>query len=364
MDEVTEESLADQADDPASARAPRGIDLVPYGGDVAYAFDDTATFDWLDISGTGTELRLADDGAESIELPFAFQLYGQAYDSVAVGANGVLAFADTDKFQAFNLLVPASVADAPAFIAVHWDDLLPLGTTRIVYEVVGDEPFRKLLIQWHGLAHFSNPGADPGITFGVVIEETTGLLTLQYQNMDLDSGLTTGLSNGESATAAIQQSELVGQTYSFNQPLLTDELAVVVFVDGCGADDECVAGCSYDPDCPLCIMDGECNAECDSDPDCTVEECGMDGMCNMACEEDPDCTATATCIADGMCDESCEADPDCENCEKNDVCNPACEGSDPDCDGGCVASGASQRQAPVGLLLLAMMALAVVRRRS
>ena len=90
----------------------------------------------------------------------------------------------------------------------------------------------------------------------------------------------------------------------------------------------------------------------------------MDGMCNMACEEDPDCAvAPATCIADGMCDESCETDPDCENCEQNDVCNPACEGSDPDCDGGCVASGANQDRSPLGLLVLAVMAFAVVRRR-
>ena len=360
-----EEQVADQVQDPRDQNdlVQNGWDTVPYGGANAYAFDDSHDYVWEDKSGTGTELRLADDGAEAFDLPFEFELYGETYSSVTVATNGVLAFAATDKFPARNANLPTVIEDASTFVAVHWDDLLTLGPSRIVYEVVGEEPNRRLFIQWHDVVHFSNPGADPGATFGVILEEHTNLMVFQYESLDLDSGLTTGLNNGESATVGLQSTGSFGQTYSFNTDSLSDERAILVYVDGCGADDECTVGCSYDPDCPVCIMDGDCNPECDSDPDCTVEECGMDGECYMACEDDPDCTVAVTCIADGMCDETCETDPDCENCESNDVCNPACP-SDPECDGGCAAAASSSnRSAPFALMLMALMAVGILRRR-
>jgi len=348
----------------ASALAGTGWNVVPYGGAAAYAFDDAVAFDWQDVSATGVELRLADDGAEALDLPFAFTFYGQPYDAVSVAANGVVSFTPTDKFPAGNHNLPDVVDGSTTFLAVHWDDMLPLSASKIVYEVVGEEPYRKLLIQWHDVVHFNNPGADPGITFGVVFEETTNLITLQYESMDLDDGLADGLADGESATAGVQESSTFGQTYSYNAPALTDGLAVLVYVEGCGADEMCSESCAYDPDCPVCIMDGDCNSECDSDPDCTADVCGMDGECNMACEDDPDCAEVAACIADGMCDESCDADPDCENCESNDVCNPACP-SDPDCDGGCRAvTGPTPRSVPVLVLLLGLLGVVLLRRPS
>lgn len=340
-----------------------GSNVVPFGGAAAYAFDDSYAFDWQDISATGIGLVLADDGAAAIDLPFGFSFYGEVYDAVSVAANGVVSFAPTDKFPAGNHSLPFAVDESTTFVAAHWDDLLPLATSKVVYEVVGEEPYRKVLIQWHDVVHFNNPGAEPGITFGVVLEETTNLIVLQYESTDLDDGLTEGLAAGESATIGVQESGTFGQTYSYNAPALSDGLAVLVYVEGCGADDMCSAACAYDPDCPVCVMDGDCNSACESDPDCTADECIMDGECNMACEDDPDCAEVAACIADGMCEEGCDADPDCENCEANDVCNPACA-SDPDCDGGCRAvAGPSPRGVPTLVLVLGLLGVVLARRK-
>lgn len=328
---------------------------TPYAHAGRYVFDDMVTFEWWDLAAVDGELPLADDGAGPVAVPFDLVFYGDVYNSVSVAANGVVAFEEATKFSPTNLSIASPNADATRFLAVLWDDIDFLASSRIVHKVIGEEPNRKLVIAWLDVVHFDDPTA-AGSNFGVSFEEGTNLITAQYQNLAY-------MPDDDGATIGAQESATEGTEYLFGTTLPPDDLAVLFFIEGCGADDECIATCDYDPDCPICIMDGDCNADCDSDPDCTAEECGMDGTCNMACEDDPDCVAELTCIADDVCDETCETDPDCENCEENDVCNPACD-SDPDCNGGCAAgSTTGNRSAPLGLLMLGFFVFGVSRRR-
>ena len=42
-------------------------------------------YSWVDILGTGTDTGIGDDGDVTIELPFTFYFYGNAYTDVTVG---------------------------------------------------------------------------------------------------------------------------------------------------------------------------------------------------------------------------------------------------------------------------------------
>lgn len=110
-----------------------------------------------------------------------------------------------------------------------------------------------------------------------------------------------------------------------------------------------------------CSADGLCAADCtEPDPDCP---CAGDGICDSMCMHpaaDADCVGA--CSIDGVCNEDCDADGDC-GCV-GDECGMDCAPGEPcDEDGaaGCSAAGGG---GSVWWVALALMGLAVRRRRT
>jgi PKD repeat protein len=61
------------------------------------------TYSWIDPSSM-TALNLADNGVSALQpLPFAFVFYGQTYEGVYVGANGLIGFSAAGLEQSFEL---------------------------------------------------------------------------------------------------------------------------------------------------------------------------------------------------------------------------------------------------------------------
>ena len=89
-----------------------------------YTASDTSTpFSFEDISGTGTGLGLADDGASTVALGFTFDFYGTSYSSVGVATNGLLTFGGTNPSDWTNEdLTGALTTDLPT-IAPFWVDI-------------------------------------------------------------------------------------------------------------------------------------------------------------------------------------------------------------------------------------------------
>ncbi len=79
-------------------------------------------FEWVDASGLGEALELADDGSAEVALGFQFPLGGRRYDRIRVSANGLVAFAgELPGFQ--NGGIPDG--SDRVFLAPFWDDLNP-----------------------------------------------------------------------------------------------------------------------------------------------------------------------------------------------------------------------------------------------
>jgi uncharacterized repeat protein (TIGR01451 family) len=197
--------------------------IVGCADDQFYTCADSLTpggpaFTWYSaISGTlilDAGATVGDDRAVNVTMPFPFTFYGTTSDSIRVGDNGAILFNATTGTIGFTNLVMAS---APAnFIAPFWDDM-DTDTGGTYVDVFGVEPNRIFVVEWNDRPHFSNVGA---ATFQVLFFEGTNEIVFQYQDVDFGNAL---YDNGASATVGIKGNTI---QYSFNQPALSDGLAI------------------------------------------------------------------------------------------------------------------------------------------
>jgi hypothetical protein len=173
------------------------------------------TFNWVDISGTGTAVSLGDDQGVAVDLPFTFSFYGDDKTSVTIGSNGYLTF-DGNGGDFSNDPIPTA-ATPNDFIAPFWDDLDPGdGNGAIYYQDMGDGRF---VVQYDGVPDFPGPGVGTENTFQVILNQS-GSILFQYQEMLGDIlGATVGIENATGTD---------GLQIAFNEAYLEDGLAVLI----------------------------------------------------------------------------------------------------------------------------------------
>lgn len=204
----------------------------PFG----YTFIDSAepggpTFDWYDISTTGTDMGLTDDSHfYPITLPFTFDFYGTGHTEIAVGSNGVVYFEDVYLGLANTCLPGTNSYGVNTFIAVYWDDLNPSVGGAVYYEIIGTAPDRRLIVQWQDVPNFGT--TDP-ITVQAVLFEGSNNIRLQYldPSSEAGSGATVGI-QGDATTNALE--------YSCDAASLSPDLAIC-FAHPAGGDPTCSA---------------------------------------------------------------------------------------------------------------------------
>jgi hypothetical protein len=186
-----------------------------------YAYDDNATYNFIDISGTGTALNLTDDGEANVTMPFQFTYFGTTSDLVRVGNNGGMLFATTTGDVGFtNAALPN--AAHPLAIFPFWDDLDD-ETGNVYYETVGAAPDRMFIVQWHERPHFPGPGVG-NVTFQAILYEGTNEILFQYADVDFGDP---AFNNGASATVGLNKDAVDAVQYSFNQAVLSDGMAIL-----------------------------------------------------------------------------------------------------------------------------------------
>lgn len=178
------------------------------------------TYNWVDISATGTPLGLsgANDFYAPLPIPFDFTYYGNSYNELAVGSYGQVYFEDRQSDPNFggNQPIPSNIMDGvQTFIAPLWGNHTYDANVQTHYEVQGVAPYRRVIIQWRDLLSGSWPYSL--VTFQVILFEEGNIL-MQYNSMN---GVT-----GDSATIGIQGDAVTGLQYGFEQAVLSDELAV------------------------------------------------------------------------------------------------------------------------------------------
>jgi hypothetical protein len=147
----------------------RWIDSDESGGPV---------YNWIDISGIGTPIYItSDDGYEGpIDIGFDFPLYGNAFSSLYIEANGLLTFdAGTEEWS--NTEIP-NAATPNNFVSMLWDDLSPQNAGEIYYYY--DNANSRFIVSFINTPFYSGGG---DLTFQAILY-ANGQIVFQYQALD------------------------------------------------------------------------------------------------------------------------------------------------------------------------------------
>jgi hypothetical protein len=195
-----------------------------------YSVPALTTYSYREI--TGTNLQLSDDDVTLLSLNasglFPVTIGRLTFDTISISANGVLSL---DNFNLYtNRPIPDSAAQV--LIAPWWDDLAPQRSTdqNVFYQVTGAAPHRELVIEWRNVPRYETvTDVSKTITFQVVFLENSPSSDILFNYADVNFDETNGSASngGGSATVGIQVDPTHGVQYSYDQPILTNGLALL-----------------------------------------------------------------------------------------------------------------------------------------
>jgi uncharacterized repeat protein (TIGR01451 family) len=193
-----------------------------------YIFFDQAdgcTFQFVDISATGTSIVTGDDSAsapQALSLPFSF--YGTSFNSLVMASNGYITtdLADTGPDLSNDCPLPATPSTPAGTTGMRiypfHDDLNLTGGASAGFVQhfaacprVQDTPQACTVFQWNDVETF----ADPGVTWDqeTILYHTTGTIVNQIGpgNADAGAASTTGIQSDPTSGASF-----TGLTYACN----------------------------------------------------------------------------------------------------------------------------------------------------
>ncbi len=170
-------------------------------------------FNWIEISGTGTDMSLSDDDTYW-PIPFTFTFYDTTYDSIAVQSNGTISFGNAYiDYENYHIPGPNS-SNANSFLALLWTDLDPSDAGAVYYQIMGD----TLVVEWDGVPLY---GTSEYQKFEALLIGSNGRIIFQYLS---------NAGSGDNAVVGIQgdslQPPLWGLEYSYYSAVLHPLLAI------------------------------------------------------------------------------------------------------------------------------------------
>jgi hypothetical protein len=183
-------------------------------GNVGYdSSTPQCTFDFIDITATGTLIASGDDVISSaVNLPAAFNLYGTTYNTLWANTNGAIGTAGNFGADFTNdCPLPATPTGSGARVYPLHDDLI--SDVRYQYFAPCPRPSGVIaneachVFQWLNAEHFGIEGQ--GFAFQAVLYETSYAMAFQHGpgNPELGSGSTTGIQNAALTDALVYACE-------------------------------------------------------------------------------------------------------------------------------------------------------------
>ena len=192
----------------AGLRLPKGVDdgtsigagVDGQGGPDAYGYrwidsDEPGgpTFNWVDISATGTTLdsssawiatgtfRNGDEGYYPVVLPFTFNYYGVAKDTLFIGTNGYCSFQRPTANAFTNAAFPTAGGEIDNHLGIWWDDMEVRARGRVYYGPSAG----NFVVQYDSIPLFNSSASN--YTFQLILSPS-GQWTYQYLNMGISGG--------------------------------------------------------------------------------------------------------------------------------------------------------------------------------
>ena len=181
-------------------------------------------FIWMDAYSGGTYWDLDDEDYVTVPLPAGrtFTFYGNSYNTIYVGDNGVLTFGVGSRTYSVplpNLTTPNNGIYAFSTDLSPWD---PYGGFQgdIWTKYINN---RYFVIEWYLVEHF--PAGDPE-TFEIILDLDTNVIKIQYLTVSDATDVVVGVENS-TGTEATQ--------YAHNDPVLVANNTAVAFYPVFGA---------------------------------------------------------------------------------------------------------------------------------
>lgn len=189
----------------------------------------TVAGSFVDISRSGAEVlsvSTLDDGAtDALALGFDFEFFGEVHNQIYVGSNGLVGF-DASPSSAVNTALPST--DGPGnLIAVFWDDLDPGDGGDVYFQVRGNAPSRRAIVQWKDVDFFA--GNSSRLNFELILYETTHQIQFIY-GTSTQGDTNPARALGNSATIGLENSnETVGVeiAHDANQAALPGQVTLL-----------------------------------------------------------------------------------------------------------------------------------------
>ncbi|MEZ6096353.1 MAG: hypothetical protein R3C03_19345 [Pirellulaceae bacterium] len=165
---------------------------------------------FIDISGTGSNLGLGDDGERTVITSLLGQL--------RIGNNGAVGFATNGEIFSNNDNLPSTLLlGGGEVFAPYWDDL-DSDSGGVFWQEFSD----RVIVQWHDRPHFSGIGIEEGITFQVQLfanQTLTSGVIAQFLYLDTSFAPTQSANDhGARATIGYQLNQTEAVQWSFNSP--------------------------------------------------------------------------------------------------------------------------------------------------
>jgi Secretion system C-terminal sorting domain len=197
--------------------------LLPFfGKSQDYSINTNCSTPFEDISTTGSIYTVPYGVTQPIPLPFNFNFYGQNHSQAGISGNGALFFTGLTVATApqLNTVLPNNFASistvTQAALFPFWDDFNPSSSNNTVFtEIKGNSPNRRFIIQWENRSLLNSFPSSNGVTFQIVLYETSNNFAFVYKDLDAGSFIH---NNGASATIGIQKNRYQGELLSFNNP--------------------------------------------------------------------------------------------------------------------------------------------------
>ena len=225
-DEYDNILIAKDGDDPRNGFAVDKSAGGPDGFGYVWVDSDESggpAYSWVDISATGTPVGLGDDAfVGPISIGFDFPFYGNNFNQIYIGSNGILTFGSGSSSRV-NTAFP-NAGDPNNMIAMWWDDLdPPEGGSIYHYYDAGQNRF---IVSFVSIRNYISGGGTGSLTFQAILYPT-GQITLQYgiMNPGADAEGLQGSSIGIENADGTEGLEVV-----FNAAYMHDNLAIDVFM--------------------------------------------------------------------------------------------------------------------------------------
>lgn len=190
--------------------------------------DGLISYDFEDISGTGTSVTLGDDQVSAaLPVQFAFDYYGTEYSDIYISSNGFLTVLSGSPNGCCTGGILPSTTTPNGVIAGWWEDLNPGSGGTIHYQTLGDEPHRYMIVQFTNVPHF---GGGNLVTMQYKLFEGSNNIEVHYQAAPSDGGTHSAGIENETGTIGLQ--------YYRGTSALTTPLAVCYLYPGqyaCGS---------------------------------------------------------------------------------------------------------------------------------